>query len=161
MSTTDRKPSHPGLIAVEHGTTGAYASRAVSMQTLPPGTTVTKITGSTVARNRAYTTVQASETTDIELNSDLVFCNHSCSPSIVFDMTKMEVRVADERPLRRGEGLTFFYPSTEWDMSQPFECNCGESECIGVVRGAKHLDAQVLKRYWLNEHIKQLLAERK
>lgn len=24
-----------------------------------------------------------------------------------------------------GSIVTFFYPSTEWDMEQPFECRCG------------------------------------
>ena len=47
----------------------------------------------------------------IELHSDLVFCNHSCRPTLVFDMAKLEVRVADDRPLSVGDDLTFFYPT--------------------------------------------------
>ncbi|KAF4503946.1 hypothetical protein G6O67_008574 [Ophiocordyceps sinensis] len=58
-----------------------------------------------------------------------VYCNHSCSPSLVFDMTRFEVRVSGHGPLSVGDALTFFYPSTEWRMVQPFGCECGADRC--------------------------------
>lgn len=76
-------------------------------------------------------------------------------------MTKYEVRVVSERPLKRGDDITFFYPSTEWNMQQPFECNCGGDACLGLVRGAEYLDDKSLKKYWLNSHIERLLEKRK
>lgn len=74
-------------------------------------------------------------------------------------MQKMEVRVVDDRPLRRGDPLTFFYPSSEWQMDQPFACTCGSGEgvCCGTISGAKTMDKSVLGRYWLNPHIEDLL----
>lgn len=111
---------------------------------------------------KAYTSVQTGANSHIELNSDLVYCNHSCNPSLNFDMGKMEVRVVDDRDLKVGDQLTFFYPSSEWDMDQPFQCNCGAGEgvCKGVIDGAKKMDRKDLEGYWLNDHIKELLQER-
>lgn len=154
-----RQPTHPDLLKVEYSD-GYYTSRAVSQVDLPPDATFAPIKESTSTGKRTYATVQASKTSDIELNSDLVYCNHSCEPSLVFDMSRMEVRVGD-KPLKKGQDLTFFYPSTEWDMSQPFECTCGSPKgvCVGTVRGAKYMSPDVLKRYWLNPHIEELLAQ--
>lgn len=155
-----KQPSHPGLLSVEPGT-APFSTRAVSLRLLPQNAVFAKMTAATPAKSRSYTTVQSSRNEDIELNSDLVFCNHSCKPSLVFDMKNMEVRVVGDRPLQEGADLTFFYPSTEWDMDQPFECNCGAgSDCVGTVRGARYLDDKTLGRYWLNSHVKELMAER-
>ena len=75
-------------------------------------------------------------------------------------MAKLEVRVVENRPLRKGDALTFFYPSTEWEMDQPFECNCGApgGKCKGWISGAKGMRREDLEEYWLNEHIVELLA---
>jgi hypothetical protein len=134
----------------------AFGNRAVSLIDLPAGSLFLKITKATPA-TKAYTSVQVSENSHIELNSDIVFINHSCKPSVVFDMTKMEVRVSDERDLKKGDALTFFYPSSEWDMAQPFDCTCGEEECKGTIDGAGKMDERVVRGYWLNGHIERLL----
>lgn len=94
----------------------------------------------------------------IELKSDLVYCNHSCDPSLVFDMAKMEVRVADNRPLAIGDYLTFFYPSTGRTMVQPSKCSCAADVCLGTIAGASQISADTLERYWLNEHIQLLIS---
>lgn len=110
----------------------------------------------------AYSSVQASKDLHIELNCDLVYINHSCKPTLVFDMQRWEVRVNPdlERGLREGDELTFFYPSTEWEMAQPFDCLCGTEECRGRISGAKDTSLDVLDEYWLNPHIEELLHEK-
>lgn len=77
-------------------------------------------------------------------------------------MQQWEVRVNPDRAegLREGDELTFFYPSTEWHMAQPFECLCKTEECVGWVRGARDMDPQVLGKYWMNGHIEGLLREK-
>ena len=164
------------VVKVEHGQ-GEYSSRLVSLVDRDPGALVTKIEGYTSVANRAYTSVQTSENQDIELNSDLVYCNQyvrptslaqyvcslrtsSCNPTVIFDMAKYEVRVVSNRPLKKGDDMTFFYPSTEWNMQQPFDCNCGSKECLGSVQGAKYLDNATLKKQWLNPHIERLVEKR-
>jgi len=137
----------------------AFGSRAVSLIDLPAGSVFAKITGATRS-HKAYTSVQIGENAHIELNSEIVFINHSCSPSVIFDMEAFEVRVVEGRDLKKGDALTFFYPSSEWDMAQPFECTCGEGNCCGVISGAGKMEESVLRKYWLNAHIERMLAAR-
>ena len=146
-------------VRVVHGQ-GDFSSKLVSLVDREVGTLLANIEGAKPASKRAYTSVQVSEDSDIELNSDLVFTNHSCDPSVIFDMEKCEVRIVDGRSLKQGDTVTFFYPSTEWNMQQPFRCNCGSENCLGLVNGARYLDESILERYWLNPHIERLLAKR-
>jgi hypothetical protein len=115
------QPDLTRLLRVEHRE-GSFASLSRSLVTLPPGAVFARITNPTPA-TCAYSSVQASETLHIELNCDLVYINHSCAPTLIFDMVAWEVRVNPDlqRGLREGDELTFFYPSTEWEMSQPFD----------------------------------------
>jgi len=139
----------------------AFSSFARSLIDLPAGALFAHITTATPAK-KAYTTVQTGPNTHIELNSDLVYCNHSCDPSLIFDMATMEVRVVEGRDLRVGDALTFFYPSSEWSMAQPFECGCGagSGKCLGRISGANDINERVLRGYWLNRHIERMLEER-
>jgi hypothetical protein len=59
--------------------------------------------------------------------------------------------------LEVGDELTFFYPSTEWNMSQTFICNCKSNNCLGLINGASHLDKTTLAKYCLTDFIKQQL----
>jgi hypothetical protein len=72
-------------------------------------------------------------------------------------MAAMEIRVSSDRDLKKGDALTFFYPSSEWDMAQPFDCTCGESVCKGVIDGAGRMEDEVVRGYWLNEYIVRML----
>jgi len=153
------KPDLDRLLHVEHSS-GSFASRSISLVNLPAGAIFARITNPTPA-TCAYSSVQASRNLHIELNCDLVYINHSCRPSLVFDMTRWEIRVSPELEggLKAGDELTFFYPSTEWDMAQPFDCHCKEAECKGIISGAKNMSVEVLSKYWLNAHIEELLKE--
>lgn len=155
FTPTWKQPSHPESIQVVKGDQ-PYTSSARSLVALPAGALFSKITTAIPAPRKTYTSVQTGPGVNIELCSDLVYCNHSCSPSIEFDMSTLEVRVARDRPLRVGDELTFFYPSTEWDMTQPFNCTCGSQNCLGFIAGSKDMDMAVLSGYWLNAHVKQL-----
>ncbi|KAI9652007.1 MAG: hypothetical protein M1829_001982 [Trizodia sp. TS-e1964] len=152
------QPSHPGVIKVVKGIE-AFTNRAESLVSLPAGALLARITTATPAK-KSWTTVQISRTDHLELNSDLVYCNHSCNPTLVFDMAKMEIRVVDDKPLAVGDTLTFFYPSTEWKMSRPFQCFCGEENCKGLISGAGQMREVDLKGYYLNDHILGLLENR-
>ncbi|KAJ5569487.1 uncharacterized protein N7459_008917 [Penicillium hispanicum] len=156
LRTTDLPPpTHPDRLYVNRSAK-AFGSGAFSRLDLPPGALFARITTATPG-TKAYTTVQTGADSHVELNSDLVYCNHSCTPSLVFDMARMEVRVVDDRALRAGDALTFFYPSTEWEMDQPFQCTCGAAECRGWISGARTMAPEVLRAYWLNPHIVELL----
>jgi hypothetical protein len=102
-------------------------------------------------------TVQIREDVHIILHPEALECaNHSCDPNIFFDTTRMEL--LSVKPIRTGDELTFFYPSAEWNMASPFECNCGAANCIGRIQGAKYLDQKTVNRYRFTDFIKTKLA---
>jgi hypothetical protein len=152
------QPDLTRLLRVERNP-GSFASRSVSLVNLPANSIFARISNPTPA-TVAYSSVQASRDLHIELNCDLLYINHSCRPKLVFDMQRWEVRVSSDGDLKEGDELTFFYPSTEWHMSQPFECGCKEKVCRGKISGAKDMDEKVLSEYWLNAHIEEMLAEK-
>ena len=53
--------------------------------------------------------------------------------------------------------LTYFYPSTEWSMAQPFTCFCGTPACKGLIDGAGKMPREKLEGVWLNGWIRDLL----
>lgn len=155
------KPDLTRLLRVEKNP-GVFTSRSISLVTLPVGAVFARITKPTPAII-AYSSVQVSRDLHIELNCDLVYINHSCKPTLVFDMARWEVRVNPdlEGGLKEGDELTFFYPSTEWDMAQPFECLCGSEVCRGRITGARDMSESVLGEYWLNRHVEEMLEEKR
>ncbi|KAI1814801.1 hypothetical protein GGS20DRAFT_384832 [Poronia punctata] len=163
-------PDLDRLMVVRKGT-GDFSSWAESLVDLPAGALFARITGVTPKygnnsdlesreKERTYSSLQVSRNLSIELNSDLLYMNHSCEPSLEIDTARMEVRVAAGRGLRKGDALTFFYPSTEAAMAQPFDCRCGSKKCLGRVRGASELPKEGLEGYYLNDYIRELLAEK-
>jgi len=166
-------PSHPSLLEVVR-TPGNFASFSRSKVSLPPGALLARLESPPlIPATRSYATVQVSRSQNIDLESDFLFINHSCEPSLEFHVVNahngvvIEVRVAKRKDsaghvigLTEGDELTFFYPSTEWDMAQPFQCHCKSQSCKGEIRGAKHLGKGDLQGYFLNQHILELLAER-
>ncbi|KAL8639889.1 MAG: hypothetical protein Q9228_003127 [Teloschistes exilis] len=152
------QPSHPDLVKV-HRIEGQYQSFATSLVTLPAGSLFTPITGHFFIKQRTWPSVEAPDGTHMDLNSDMFYVNHSCAPSLEYDVNKMEVRVSRDKDLHKGDLLTFFYPSTEWHMVQPFECHCRERSCLGTIRGASEMGKTKLAGYWLNTHINERLEK--
>ena len=101
-------------------------------------------------------TVQIGRERHVEVK-ELSSMNHSCNPNTFLDTTRMLVLAA--RDIAAGEELTFFYPSTEWEMSSPFICLCGATNCIHVVAGARFLPLSTLENHFLNRHIRELMVE--
>jgi SET domain len=83
--------------------------------------------------------------------------NHSCDPNVILDTERL-IMLA-RRDIEKGEELSFFYPSTEWEMDAPFICLCGASNCIHVVAGARFLPLSTLENHYLNRHIRELMIE--
>lgn len=167
MSTPQH--THPSVIEVVR-CPGDFMSYAVAATDAPAGALLYRLESPPMAftDTKRWSSVQVSETQHIELNSDFLFINHSCDPSLEF-----HVAVSDGKPtiefratarkdkdgnaigIKKGDTLTFFYPSTEWEMDQQFDCRCKAPCCLGRIGGAKSLTAEQLKGYFLNEHIKR------
>ena len=167
MNASEYTPSHPGLFKVEFSTDPTtHSSRLVAIKLFKPHEVLATIrvplnssrTGDSNQRPapKNWSTIQISQTRHLETNSDLLYMNHSCDPSAIVKVTpgldSISI-IAGSKGISPGKAITFFYPSTEWEMSRPFECFCGSEDCLKVVRGAKYLESDILKRWFINEHI--------
>lgn len=104
---------------------------------------------------KTYQTIQVGPDKNILVDPVLVLLNHSCDPNLIVD-TKNGLIYA-QKDIYPGEELNYFYPSTEWDMARPFQCNCHTSKCIGHIKGALWTPVNVLSSYYLNNHIVELI----
>ena len=104
-------------------------------------------------------TVQIDESKHITLVPEVLqYVNHSCSPTAFFDTTSMELICLKE--IQPGDEITFFYPSTEWEMAEPFTCNCGSPACLEVINGASSLPVEILETYKLTDFIREMIRRR-
>ena len=118
------------------------------------GDIITNFTSCTTQTYPTYLTIQKGHNIHITLGpSYLEFINHSCDPNVFFDTDTMEMICI--RSIKPGEEIRFFYPSTEWQMDRPFECNCGSNKCLKVIEGAFAIDPQTLSKYRLTNYISQ------
>jgi hypothetical protein len=140
---------HPG-----HGQKALYALRSFKA-----GEIICPFTSGEVLDHPTYLTVQVDDQSHITLLPvNLQYTNHSCDPNIFFDTTRMQVIALKD--IQEGAEFTFFYPSTEWRMAQPFDCHCGSANCIGQIQGAGDLPSNVLSRYRLTDFIQLKLKLR-
>ncbi len=103
-----------------------------------------------------YQTIQVGPEQHIEELGALAYLNHSCNPGVIVNTTELTVRAC--RDIAAGEELNFFYPSTEWKMDRPFICLCGAPQCIRLVAGAFYVSLDVLGRYFINAHIREIAS---
>ncbi|TLD31657.1 hypothetical protein PspLS_02567 [Pyricularia sp. CBS 133598] len=153
-------PSHPEIQEVIINE-AEFTSMSRSRVTLAPFALYAKMSfpPCTLADEPTYATVQIGRDRHLNLNSDLLYINHSCDPSLIFDTANLAILVGP-KGIRAGEELTFFYPSTEWHMAQPFACLCGAASCRGTISGADAMSARDLEGVWVNGFIREMLEER-
>lgn len=122
--------------------------------------------GEIVGRFSGYTVVSVPDRYSVQIGVNrhiadigpFSYLNHSCDPSTSIDTEALTLIAT--RDLAAGDELSFFYPTTEWEMSEPFLCRCGAAQCLGWIAGAKHLDPALLGRYTLSPHVAELLGQR-
>lgn len=92
--------------------------------------------------------------TDAERVNDRywMYLNHSCEPSAWVK----GLSIIALKDIASGDGVTFDYNTTEWDMASPFNCGCGTASCVGTVQGYKHLSpaAQARLLGYLAEYLR-------
>lgn len=130
--------------------------KSITTKEFKKGEVIAKIAPYSIRKEPDFLTVQINREEHI-LDLLLEAMNHSCSPTTFVDTQRMVVTAA--RDLSPGEELTFFYPSTEWEMDRLFQCHCQSPNCIGFVAGAKKLTIQQMVCFRLNDHIKSLTKE--
>ncbi|MBN1545106.1 MAG: SET domain-containing protein-lysine N-methyltransferase [Syntrophaceae bacterium] len=102
-----------------------------------------------------YRTIQIDTDKHISNLDTLAYLNHSCNPNVIVDVMKMALIAL--RDIAKGEIITYFYPSTEWNMARPFHCRCNSILCLGYISGAKTVPRNVLEQYFINPHIQQMI----
>lgn len=128
-----------------------------SLRSFQPGEIIADFSAGTIASEPTYLTVQVGTGKHITLQPEfLQYINHSCDPNVFFDTTAMKLVALKE--LGPETELVFFYPSTEWRMTQSFECYCGAPCCLGTIQGADYLSPDSLTQYRFTDYIQQQLA---
>ncbi|KAG8946078.1 hypothetical protein FRC04_012056 [Tulasnella sp. 424] len=156
--------THPTLFQIDWQP-GDFNSSLKAVRAFRTGDVICPFEGLTSGPKR-YTSVQCGPGPEdhVELNSDLVYVNHSCEPNVAFDLSSPRSNEWHVRALKNispGEPLSFFYPSTEWEMVQPFRCNCNTETCLGEVRGAFAMTSdQLRERGFINDYIWKKVQER-
>ena len=123
--------------------------------TIPAGAAICSITFDRILRAPSRHTVQIGMDAHVQpLPDELQLVNHGCDPNVTFDVERMVLRAL--RTIEAGDQLRYFYPSTEWEMAEPFECFCGAAACLRLIEGASRLSAEVHERYELAPHIREM-----
>jgi hypothetical protein len=124
------------------------------------GETICDFTAEKIIDSPTYLTVQIGDEKHIILEPQfLQYINHSCTPNVFFDTHAMKlVALKDIQP---GDELLYFYPSTEWSMTQPFECFCGTQQCLHHIQGAAFLSETEIGHYQFTPFIIEKIKTRK
>jgi hypothetical protein len=144
------------MLEVEPGSS-AYGARLLATQPIAEGQLIHQIRNYRLTHQPTYRSIQIGRDAHIEELGVIVYLNHSCQPNTIVDTAALAVYAA--RAIAAGEELTFFYPSTEWEMDRPFICLCGAPQCVRLVAGAKYLSVDTLSRHFVNRHIRELILQ--
>ena len=79
------------------------------------------------------------------------YMDHACDPTTLIRNRSVIAR----HDIEEGEGVTFNYNTTEYELAAPFRCACDSALCVGTVRGARHLTPA--KRALVGEMIAEYL----
>lgn len=122
------------------------------------GDVIEKFSSGLVQNFPTYLTVQIGENLHITLQPQyLQYINHSCNPNVFFNTDTFELVALQN--IKPDDELTFFYPSTEWQMTQPFSCNCGYTKCLQNIQGAAFISKEVLGTYKLTGFVQKMLPQ--
>ena len=140
----------PGTILKTNPDSGfksLYASRNYNK-----GEILTSFSSFTLHATPSRYTIQIGEKRHIELQPTMLrFINHSCQPNLFFDIPSRQVICLEQ--IIEGQAFSYFYPSTEWEMSEPFDCHCGSENCLKIIKGAAYLSKDVVNKYGFTDFI--------
>jgi hypothetical protein len=143
---------------------GAYLT--ITLEAIRAGEVILTAQGEEVDRP-SRTSLQVDEGVHLEVPAGLSlartmdayqwrFLDHSCDPAASFRGRELVAL----RDLPAWSLVTFDYNTTEYELAEPFHCECGSPSCQGEqVRGFRHLDAADRRRRLphLASHLRRLL----
>ena len=140
----------------------AHHRRLIALRAIARGTRLFRLTGREHSAPTKYS-VQVSATLHLDQDCardeiELVrryfwrYLDHACEPTTRI----LDREVIAVRDIAEGEGVTFHYCTTEYDMASPFACHCASPRCMGSIRGARHLTAAQRRRLakWLPDYLR-------
>jgi hypothetical protein len=129
-----------------------------SVKDYQPGDIIEEFSSAYIENLPNRFTVQKNEHEHIVLHPKyLQYLNHSCDPNCFIDVNNFQIIAI--KPIEKGVSLNFFYPSTEWKMSEPFKCLCGSYNCLGEIKGAYAIPLNILNTYKLSPFIESRIRE--
>ncbi|KAK7200887.1 hypothetical protein NESM_000147500 [Novymonas esmeraldas] len=150
------------LVAVRAN--GPMGQATFAARPIPRGTRFFKVHGLVLPFPTVYT-IQLDRGRHLQFADGAQCLAHSCDPNVRI-MVDAEGRSLDCLALRdiaAGEVIAFNYLTTEWDMSTPFPCLCGDgtTTCFGRIRGLRYLSAEHRQRLWwmLTPAMRQMAAQ--
>ena len=108
----------------------------VASQPISSGEVIVQCREEEVQQRRTWRTLQLDERRHLR-NEFLNFVDHSCSPNALLDVDSLALLAI--RDIAEGEPVTFFYPGSEVELSQTFDCHCGSSDCLRNINGGFYL----------------------
>lgn len=114
-----------------------------------------KLAGS-LSSTPSRTSIQINSYQHLECDFDNGFLNHSCDPNAYINFEDLTLRAL--RKIESGEEITFCYLSNEYELSNPFACNCQSDNCFGLIKGFSYLNQYEKDRiaHLLAPHLREL-----
>ena len=132
-----------------------FSKSIISLSDIKRGTMIYRLSNYTQHAYPTFKTIQTSHNIHVNDKSIISYMNHSCNPCCNIDT--LTYKVYANKDIKKHDELTFFYPSTEWSLKQPFLCRCGNKNCIGYVYGAYDLNvSKYTKTHFMNLHILEM-----
>lgn len=135
-----------------NGEDGIKVATLKSKIILEPGQLILKspLIYPTLYDKRDFTTVQIEDKGHMKFENEFEYMNHSCAPTAALVIAvqpsgETHVNVKVLKKILPGDDITFFYPATEWEMDEPFECWCKADTCTKYVQGSKHIPRDTLE----------------
>jgi len=108
----------------------------VASQQIKVGEVIVQSCKEEIQNHRTWRTLQLDESRHLR-NEFLNFVDHSCSPNSLLDVDNLALVAI--RDISVGSPIRFFYPGSEVELSQAFECHCGSKECLQHINGGFYL----------------------
>lgn len=108
----------------------------VASQPIKVGEVIVQSCEEEIQNHRTWRTLQLDESRHLR-NEFLNFVDHSCSPNSLLDVVNLALVAIRDIPV--GCPVRFFYPGSEVELSQTFECHCGSKECLQHINGGFYL----------------------
>ena len=128
-----------------------------AIEDITAGSFLTDLWGAVLDSPNSHT-VHVEKNKHVTPEGVMKYVNHSCDSNARFIFEKRNVpypSLADShevfwhmvatRDIKKGQGITYDYNLTEYDMAEHFKCNCGAEKCLGKIKGFKYLSPEQQK----------------